>query len=48
MMGKIKGESPRKVKEIVLEVEGKTKMTNIAEYLLEKGKIKDINVEFAL
>jgi len=27
-------ESPKKVKEIILEVEGKTKMSNIAEYLL--------------
>lgn len=28
MMGKMK-ESPKKVKEIILEVEGKTKMSNI-------------------
>jgi len=34
MMGKMTDSPPRKVKEIILEVEGKTKMSNIAEYLL--------------
>jgi hypothetical protein len=33
IMGKSR-ESPKRVKEIILEVEGKTKMSNIAEYLL--------------
>ena len=30
MMGKMNVSSPKKVKEIILEVEGKTKMINIA------------------
>jgi hypothetical protein len=47
LMGKSR-ESPKKVKEIILEVEGKTKMLNIAEYLLELGKIQNTNVEFSL
>lgn len=34
------GESPKKVKEIILEVEGKTKISNILEYLLEMDKIQ--------
>jgi len=34
MMGKMTDSPPRKVKEIILEVEGNTKMSNIAEYLL--------------
>lgn len=46
-MGKA-GESPKKVKEIILEVEGKTKMSNIAQYLLEMGKIANLNVDFSL
>ena len=48
MMGKMGVASPKKVKEIILEVEGKTKMINIAEYLLEMKKISDLNVEFSL
>ena len=48
MMGKMGVTSPKKVKEIILEVEGKTKMINIAEYLLEMKKISDLNVEFSL
>lgn len=47
LMGKA-GESPKKVKEIILEVEGKTKMSNIAQYLLEMGKIANLNVDFSL
>lgn len=47
MMGKPR-QSPKKVKEIVLEVEGKTKMSNIAEYLLEMQKINNTNVQFTL
>ena len=43
MMMRIR-ESPKKVKEIIMEVQGKTKMSNIAEYLLEMGKIEDTNV----
>lgn len=46
-MGKMK-ESPKKVKEIILEVEGKTKMINILEYLLEMGKIENYNYELSL
>ena len=48
MMGKMTDSPPKKVKEIILEVEGKTKMNNIAEYLLEMKKIKDLSVEFSL
>lgn len=47
IMGKMK-ESPKKVKEIILEVEGKTKMINILEYLLEMGKIENYNYELSL
>lgn len=47
MMGKLT-ESPKRVKEIILEVEGKTKMSNIAEYLLEMGKVENLEVEFSL
>ena len=43
MMMRIRG-SPRKVKEIIIEVEAKTKMSNIAEYLLEMGKIDNVDV----
>ena len=35
--------SPTKVKEVILEVEAKTKISNIFEYLLELKKIKDMN-----
>jgi hypothetical protein len=38
VMGTMK-ESPKRVKEIILEVEAKTKMNNILDYLLEMGKI---------
>ena len=31
-----------------MEVEGKTKMSNIAQYLLEMEKIENLNVKFAL
>lgn len=36
--------SPKKVKEVVLEVEGKTKINNIFDYLLDLGKISSMNV----
>ena len=35
MMGKPSKQSPAKVKEVILEVEAKTKVENIFEYLLE-------------
>jgi hypothetical protein len=47
IMGKMR-ESPKKVKEIILEVEGKTKMINILEYLLEMKKIENYNYELSL
>lgn len=47
MMGRAR-DSPKKVKEIILEVEGKTKMSNIAEYLLQMEKITNTQVDFAL
>ena len=48
MMGKSSTESPSKVKEVILEVEAKTKVVNIFEYLLELKKIKDMNVSVSL
>ena len=42
------GASPKRVKEIILEVEGKTKMGNIAEYLFDMGKITNLEVELSL
>ena len=40
--------SPTKVKEVILEVEAKTKILNIFEYLLELKKVKDLNLSIAL
>ena len=42
------GKSPTKVKEVILEVEAKTKVINIFEYLLELKKIKDLNVSVSI
>ena len=42
------GKSPTKVKEVILEVEAKTKIENIFQYLLELKKIKDLNVSVSI
>lgn len=47
LMGKIDSNQPR-VKEIVLEVESKTRIKNLFEYLLELDKITHENVYIAL
>lgn len=39
MMGRPAEASPKKVREVILEVEAKTKILNIFEYLLELNKI---------
>lgn len=50
MMGKEEPgvKSPTKVKEVVLEVEAKTKIENIFEYLIELNKIKNRNVSVSI
>lgn len=48
MMGRPAEVSPKKVKEVILEVQAKTKISNIYEYLLQLNKIDNMNVSVAL
>jgi hypothetical protein len=47
LMGKPTSEAS-KVKEVILEVEGKTKLKNIIEYLSELNKLPNPQVYFSL
>lgn len=46
-MGK-PSQSPKKVKEIIIEVEAKTKLNDILSYLCQLKRIQDMNVSVAI
>ncbi len=47
LMGK-PSQSPKKVKEIIIEVEAKTKVSDILSYLIQLNRIQDPNVNVAI